>query len=95
MANSGYTTGGTGTGAIASDTGMAGGMGTGAGGHHHGHHGHHGHHTGATGGMGGAGVTTGSTVDTPAETMGEKIKKHLPGLCLLHQEVGTVGVTHC
>ena len=40
----------------------------------HEHHKHHGQHTGTT-----TGGSAASRVDTPSETMGDKIKKHLPG----------------
>ncbi|CAL8462673.1 g2206 [Coccomyxa elongata] len=82
--DTGYSTGGMGgTGGIGGNTGVGAGTGAGVGagmGAHHGHHGHHGHHTGAGVGTGtGAGMTGGSTVDTPDESVGDKIKKYLPG----------------
>lgn len=89
----GYDTVGANAGVTGTGMGQA-GMGPGAGtGHHHGHHHgaeaagagalggamlgeheHHKHHTGHENTMSAAGG-----VDTPNETMGEKIKKHLPG----------------
>ncbi|BDA46541.1 hypothetical protein COCOBI_08-6350 [Coccomyxa sp. Obi] len=80
--DTGYSTGGMGGTGMGGDTGMGAGTGTGVGAGMGGHHGHHGHHTGAghQHGVGtGAGMTGGSTVDTESETMGDKIKKHLPG----------------
>ncbi|EIE23884.1 hypothetical protein COCSUDRAFT_41244 [Coccomyxa subellipsoidea C-169] len=69
VAHSGYATGGHHTGAGA---GTGGGIGAaiGAAGHHG-----HGTHTGT----GAAGMTKGSTVDTGAETLGDKVKKIIPG----------------